>query len=222
MAVSNEALVLANTNYGALLLAMLPVGVELNALLAVLVVEASGQGIDPKTSKPVIRFEVHQFFERYGHLNQVAFDAHFMFDKLYKWKGHAFKVAQGTAFIPLHVPTGGQAAEWLALQTAMELDPSSAGPAIESTSFGAGQIMGFHYKRVGYDTPFDMMRAAYNQEEQIHMLIRLIESDIRLLTALRKKDWATFARYYNGTGQIPTYSKLLGEAYGFASSLTTK
>ena len=214
-----ESVRLAKANYGALLQALCPVGVELNALLAVVAVEAGGSGLDVKTGKPIIRFEVHQFYHRYGHINQVAFDKHFMFDKIYEWKGHALRVVEGTAWITLHTSQGGQAAEWLALQTAMELDPSSASPAIESTSFGLGQIMGFHYRRLDYSTAFDMMREASSIEGQLKQFIGFIDSDIRLLTALRKKDWATFARYYNGTGQVPTYSKWISDAYTLAATL---
>lgn len=219
MSVTLDTVRAASVNYGSFLQAILPVGVDLNSLLAVVAVETAGQGIAPKTGKPVIRFEVHQFYERYGHLNQVAFDAHFTFDHVYKYKGHALRVANGTAWIPLHTSTAGQAAEWLALQTAMELDASSAQYAIESTSFGIGQIMGFNYRAVGYATPFEMMRDAYNINAQVQMLVAFVESDIRILTALRRKDWSTFARYYNGTGQVLVYSKLLSAAYAFAISL---
>jgi hypothetical protein len=193
---------------------------DINAVLAIILVEAGGAGIHPATGRPIIRFEPHKFYELYGHLNHVVFDSHFKFNKIKPWTDHFFSTeAEPNVWRKLHVAGDtNQSLEWSALETAMNMDPSSAPFAIQAASWGAGQIMGFHYSRLGYTSPFDMMRDAYSERSQIAMLIHFIDSDSRLSSALDNKEWTTFARYYNGTGQVPVYAELLRKAY---AKLTT-
>jgi hypothetical protein len=39
-----------------------------------------------------------------------------------------------------------------------------------------------------------------------------------ILDELQRKDWAGFAKVYNGPGQVETYSKLLSDAYAAAKA----
>lgn len=72
--------------------------------------------------------------------------------------------------------------------------------ALESASWGAFQIMGFNWKQCGYDTLQQFINAQYTAAGQLDSFVRFILADSRLVRAIRAKDWATFARIYNGPG----------------------
>lgn len=74
--------------------------------------------------------------------------------------------------------------------------------ALESASWGAFQIMGYHWKTCGYPTLQAFINAQYSAAGQLDSFVRFILADKRLVKALKEKDWATFARIYNG----PAYS----------------
>ena len=95
----------------------------------------------------------------------------------------------------------GGAAEHDRLEQAKSIH---AGAAIQSCSWGLFQIMGFHYKRLGFDSPAAMEAAASASEgAQLDMFVAFIKSDADLHAALKSRDWAAFARIYNG----PAYAE---------------
>lgn len=76
--------------------------------------------------------------------------------------------------------------------------------AVESTSWGRFQIMGFHYQRLGYKTPELMYRSMIaNEGEHLKALVKFIETDAKLHDAIKKLDWKSVAYIYNG----PSYAK---------------
>ncbi|UZV40802.1 putative endolysin [Erwinia phage Stean] len=75
--------------------------------------------------------------------------------------------------------------------------------ALQSASWGAFQIMGYHWKTCGYANLQAFINAQYTAAGQLDSFVRFILADARLLNALRRKEWATFARIYNG----PNYAK---------------
>ena len=82
--------------------------------------------------------------------------------------------------------------------------------ACYAISMGEGQIMGFNYARVGYDSPWAMYLAlAASAEAQRDAMRAFIESDRRLLSAIEDHNWFQFARYYNGDGQMEKYGNLI-------------
>ena len=120
-----------------------------------------------------------------------------------------------------------QTKEWEAFNNAFAINHNAA---MESTSIGLGQIMGLHYKRLGYSNVGDMWDDAKRGiEQQVWQIGKFIKSDGRLERALRRKDWATVARIYNGSGylqiakkygRIP-YDKAMEQEYNkFKNSLT--
>ena len=72
--------------------------------------------------------------------------------------------------------------------------------ALESASWGAFQIMGYHWKTCGYETLQQFINAQQTAAGQLNSFVRFIQADSRLSRALKAKDWATFARIYNGPG----------------------
>lgn len=90
-----------------------------------------------------------------------------------------------------------QSAEWKAFNDAFAKNPNAA---MESTSIGLMQVMGFHYKLLGFKTVGEMWDyAKVSERNQLDLAIRFIKSNKKLDNALKNGDAATFAYYYNGS-----------------------
>lgn len=76
---------------------------------------------------------------------------------------------------------------------------------MESTSWGLPQIMGFHWKRLGYASVRDLVDDFNKGEfQQVAALCRFIRSDNNLFKALQAHDWHKVALIYNG----PAYENM--------------
>lgn len=105
----------------------------------------------------------------------------------------------------------GQITEWKAFNEAFKINPIAA---MESTSIGLGQVMGFHWKRLGYASVGAMWDDAKRGEDrQIFQMAEFIRTDARLVSALRKKQWHYVATYYNGAGYRELARKTGREPY---------
>jgi len=70
--------------------------------------------------------------------------------------------------------------------------------ALSSASWGIGQVMGFHAKTLGFENVEAMVGAmTISEDRQFAAVARFILSE-DLHLSLQKKDWAAFARGYNG------------------------
>jgi hypothetical protein len=112
-----------------------------------------------------------------------------------------------------------QSKEWLAFNHAFDINPVAA---MESTSIGLPQIMGYHWKRLGYESVSALWDAFKTSlVDQICGLIKFIETDPRLLKAFQQKDYHKMAMYYNGAGYalqaarlgIKPYNEQIAEMY---------
>ena len=74
--------------------------------------------------------------------------------------------------------------------------------AYSSCSWGLGQVMGAHWKVLGYDSALDLAASCDTVEGQADLMYRFIEKN-HLDDELRTRKWAAFARAYNG----PAYRK---------------
>lgn len=180
-------------------LAMDPLVVE-----AVLAVEAGGSGFEGGRVK--VRVEAHLLLsERWG--RPKVFAPYFEFNRdniLEAW----FRQTPQGQWIAYH---GDQRREWEALSLARRLDDTTA---IRCTSWGAGQVMGFNHKRVGYGSP-QAMAAAMGRSEaaQVVAMVNYLLSDPALVEAMRRRDWREIARRYNGSGLVDLYAPRLQAAY---------
>jgi len=94
----------------------------------------------------------------------------------------------------------GGPAEYDRLTRAMELDRDAA---LESASWGIGQVMGENYRAAGFPDAASMVEAMCGTEDaQILAVCRFLTSS-GLDRALRNHDWISFARGYNG----PNYAQ---------------
>jgi hypothetical protein len=155
--------------------------IEPASLLAVCDVESGGR-IFAKVNgrnEPLIRFEGHYFHRLLGtsKRNQAIVE------------GLAHRKA-GRVKNPRT-----QKGRWKLMARASAIDRHSA---LQSTSWGIGQVMGIHWKWLGYasvDAMIDTARSGI--EGQAELMLRFIEKS-GLSGALERADWRAFARGYNG------------------------
>lgn len=156
--------------------------VAVAGVMAVHEVESRGMGFF-KSGQPAILFERHWMHRRLRHYN--------------------INPAPFVKLTPeiVNTKTGGYIGgerEHRRLAQAKEYHVPSA---LESASWGAYQIMGFHWKALGYESAEHYVECMEKSErEHLKAFVRFIQNDDVLLTALRNLDWAAFARRYNGPG----------------------
>lgn len=131
---------------------------------------------------------------------KILYERHVMHAQLEKKKGRAFADQQAAANPSLvNTKRGGYqggTAEYIRLNMAMGIDNDSA---IEATSWGQFQIMGYHWKALGYKSATDFMQQMQaNESNQFDALIKFIKADAKLLKALKDENWEVFASIYNG------------------------
>jgi len=105
----------------------------------------------------------------------------------------------------------GQAKEWQAFNDAYAKNPNAA---MESTSVGRMQVMGEHWKRLGFKNVGDMWDFAKDSEtNQLWLGLKFIETDRVLFQAVKDWDTKEVARRYNGKNYwILGYDKKLERA----------
>jgi len=144
---------------------------EWEAIQSFLNVETGGFGFSPATGKIIIQFE------------PVWFRRKQPFAPSGKWSVNKVDV---------------QTKEWEAFNNAFSINKDSA---MESTSIGIGQVMGGHWKRLGYTSAGAMWDDAKKGiESQIWQVCQFIKTDIKLQSCIKAHDWDGVATIYNGTG----------------------
>lgn len=172
-------------------------GVEAAALKAVIEVEAKSSGFN-QDGTPVILYERHKFYEGLRAINWIT--------KSKEW----FK-----QYPDLCNPSPGGYGKYSEqhgkLARASELNREVA---LESCSWGLGQVMGYHWKSLGYDSLQSFINAMYRDEaSQFEAMCRYISVN-NLVNAVKSKDWKAFARGYNGKNYaINSYDTKLATAY---------
>ncbi|MGP3711223.1 N-acetylmuramidase family protein [Brucella sp. RRSP16] len=171
--------------------------IEPAALLAIAEVESGGRALHNVNGgkEPAIRFEGHYFDRRLsGRLREYA-----------RSNGLSAPIA-GRIRNPK-----SQGERWLLLERAMGLNKKAA---LESTSWGLGQVMGAHWEWLGYATVDDLVAEARGSVAgQARLMLRFIEK-AELLEMLKARNWREFARRYNGPAFARNeYDKRMAEAY---------
>lgn len=139
-------------------------------LLGFVEVEAGGKGFDDITGKLIIQFEP-------------------------SWMKKLAPYAPSGLWSVNKVDI--QSKEWIAFNDAFKKD---ADKAMQATSIGLPQIMGFHYKRLGFKNVGEMWDFAKESlENQIDLLIKFIKTDKNLFNALVSENWHKVASIYNGS-----------------------
>lgn len=160
------------------------------ALWAVVSVETSGKGFLPDR-RPEILFERHIFSKR----TSGRFDA-----------SHP-EISRST-------PGGyGKRGSHQHMRLAQAVGAHRQA-ALESASWGLGQIMGFNSAAAGFRNVEEMVAAMMRSEDdQILAMINFLKS-AKIHAALERRDWTAFARAYNGpTFATNRYDEKLAHAH---------
>lgn len=193
-------------------------GIPRAASLAVWMVECGGLSFT--RGKPVLRFEPHVFFARWGENNAEAFDRHFQFGGRNgiagkRWEQHRFREPGAAEWSRFH---GEQPAEYRALALAAKLAGEDA--ACLCASFGGPQIMGFNHAAAGYPDAA-AMRRAFARSERWQVLAFLDFCAAKdIIGHLGSGNWLAFASVYNGPGNAEAYAAKIAAAHETACRLT--
>lgn len=128
--------------------------------------------------RPTILFEPHRFSRATGH----RYDASHPKISSLKWNRALYPASQ--------------VGRWAQLLEAVSLDVDAG---FASASYGGFQILGENYAVCGATSPWSFAWAqAQTEADQLDAFLRFVEAK-GLAGALRRQDWATFARGYNGS-----------------------
>lgn len=154
-------------------------GVQVAALMAVNEVESRGEGF--LNGNPIVLFERHVMHKRLAAAGKDADALAARYPDLVNPKRGGYR---------------GGAQEWYRLNLARQIDPDIAD---ESASWGAFQIMGYHWRALGYASIGDFVSAmSRNEAAQLDAFVRFIKAADGLHKALKARKWADFAKAYNG------------------------
>lgn len=182
----------------AILQAAAALNVSRAAVLTVLTVEAPRGGFQDDGQVSIL-FEPHKFSE----YTNGRFDKSHPDLSYPKW---------GTR------PYGTYSSQHAKLQRAVALDREAA---LMATSWGKPQILGRNWAQAGAKSLQDFInRMSRSEDEQLALFVAYIKNETRkvdgvsLLRALQTRNWATFARLYNGTAYaVNKYDVKLAAAY---------
>ena len=160
-------------------------GVEPCVLRAVLEVESGGYGFLP-SGKPKIVFEGHVFWKN--------LEARGIDPAVHARNHPAIVFPKWTKAYYRH----GEK-EYDRLEEAMAINRQAA---LRATLWGAFQILGANYKACGFSNIESFVEAQKAADGQLRSFIAYLTTR-GLVEPLRQKDWARFARGYNG----PSYAK---------------
>ncbi len=147
-------------------------GVKAPEIWTVFAVETSGCGFLPDRRPPIL-YERHIF----SRLTGGQFD-----------DGDISSPTSGG-----YGPSG--AAQYNRLARAVALDRRAA---LQSASWGLGQIMGMNFAMAGFGNVEDMVAAMCDSEDSQMIAFAAFLKSSKLHTALQIHDWTAFARGYNG------------------------
>jgi hypothetical protein len=150
-------------------------GVDAATLWAFLNVESWSFGFLP-TRRPHIHFERHRFR---------------------RLTGGRFDVDYPLLSNPVPGGYGTIASEYARLKSALTLD---ADAALQSASWGIGQLKGSSYRGAGYASVHELVEAMRETEDEQLSATATFIAERAMHHALCRHDWLGFARQYNGSG----------------------
>ena len=180
-------------------LAALNSGIPYAALRAVIDVEVGNRSGFNADGTPTILFEPHILWRELGNVNYITKRKQLadLFPDIcsQKWDNSLYNVR------PQH--------QKLYIASVLHWDA-----AHKSASYGIGQVMGFNAPSLGYKSIKEFVDAMHESEaKQLDAMIRYITVN-NLKGALIRKDWAAFAKGYNGAGyRANKYDDKLAAAY---------
>lgn len=175
-------------------------GIEPALLKAVQIVEAAGRDGFLADGRPQILFEGHIMYKEF-HKKFPDRDLDYLckrFSMVFYPKWDKSKYFGGLG-------------EYKRLELAKEIDEECA---LKATSWGMFQIMGFNHNLCGCKDVFDFVHKMSESHEKQLELMYYFMNNSGCLKELKEKDWAGFAKKYNGPGYAQNaYDQKLRNAY---------
>lgn len=175
-------------------------GIEPALLKAVQIVEAAGRDGFLSDGRPQILFEGHIMYKEF-HKKFPDRDLDYLCKRF------------STVFYPKwdKLKYFGGLGEYKRLELAKEIDEECA---LKATSWGMFQIMGFNHNLCGCKDVFDFVHKMSESHEKQLELMYYFMNNSGCLKELKEKDWAGFAKKYNGPGYAQNaYDQKLRNAY---------
>lgn len=169
-------------------------------LKAVILVEGAGRDGFLPDGRPQILFEGHIMYKEF-HKKFPDRDLAYLCKKF------------STVFYPKWDKSKyfGDLREYKRLELAKEIDEECA---LKATSWGMFQIMGFNHNLCGCKDVFDFVHKMSESHEKQLELMYYFMNNSGCLKELKEKDWAGFAKKYNGPGYAQNaYDQKLRNAY---------
>lgn len=161
-------------------------GIHPAALLAVKLVESGTKSGFLDSGKPQILFEGHVFY-KYLKANVKSLD---MNKLCAQYPNIVYPKWNKSKYL------GGEK-EWTRLGQARQINVKYANYA---ASWGMFQVMGFNYKTCGCKTINEFVeKMCASQEQQLLLTLNFLKNS-NLIVPIQKRQWATFAKGYNGPG----------------------
>lgn len=152
-------------------------GCSVAAIEAIARVESKGNGFLPD-GRPKILFERHVFYRQLS--------------------AHGLRPGAYTDDNICSTKPGGYlggAQEYDRLEKAKEICREAA---LESASWGAFQVMGYHWRTLGYSSIDAFVSSMNTESGQLDSLVKFLQATPSIVKSLIQKDWASVARAYNG------------------------
>lgn len=161
-------------------------GIHPAALLAVKLIESGTKSGFLDSGKPQILFEGHVFY-KYLKANVKSLD---MNKLCAQYPNIVYPKWDKSKYF------GGEK-EWARLEQARKINMKYANYA---ASWGMFQVMGFNYKTCGCKSIDEFVeKMCTSQEQQLLLTLNFLKNS-NLIVPLQKRQWATFAKGYNGPG----------------------
>lgn len=175
-------------------------GIEPALLKAVQIVEAAGRDGFLSDGRPQILFEGHimykEFHKKFPDRDLAYLCKKFSMVFYPKWDKSKYFGGLG---------------EYKRLELAREIDEECA---LKATSWGMFQIMGFNHNLCGCKDVLDFVHKMSESHEKQLELMYYFMNNSGCLKELKEKDWAGFAKKYNGPGYAQNaYDQKLRNAY---------
>ncbi len=168
-------------------------GCEIEAIQAVAEVEVGGKAAFGATGRPTILYEPHIFSQR----TNRQYDGSHPNISYRSWGARPYPRTQD--------------GRWAQLSEAYALNPEAA---VASASWGMFQIMGFNHNASGFPNAKDFVAdMSKSQVRQLAAFVAFVRTN-NLADELVAKNWAGFARGYNGPGYAQNrYDERMADAY---------
>lgn len=171
---------------------------------AILAVESNGVGFGPD-GRMTIRFEPHIFKPA---VDAAVFAEHFQIgDPIWDGAQHRFKDPADGQWKRFH---GDQGMEYKALAEANKINPEAA---LDATSMGMAQVMGFNAERIGFTNAQQMYQLLRGSAQaQMMAFVNFVLTDDTLRQAMADKNFEKVAVLYNGV-DVEEYAARMRDAY---------